>query len=90
MYRKGHEFVQDKLVVVWTNTFISMMRNNVDFIFVLKEHIDKPSHAIVQSPIALAITLVLHWKWSICLEHCGITVQFFKYVDFTESQQTLW
>jgi len=56
MYRKGHEYVQDKLVVVCTNTFISMTRNNV----ALKEHIDKPSHAIVLSPAALAITLVLH------------------------------
>ena len=60
MYHKGHEFVQDKLVVVCTNTSISMMSNIVDFICVLKEHFDKPSHAIVQSPIALAITLVLH------------------------------
>jgi hypothetical protein len=60
MYRKGHELVQDKLVVVCTNTFISMTSNIIGFIIVLKEHTDKPSHAAVQSPITLAITLVMH------------------------------
>jgi len=37
-----------------------LMSNNVDFFFVLKEHIDQPSHATVQLPITLAITLVVH------------------------------
>jgi len=60
MYRKGRELVQEKSIIVCTNTFISMMCNNLDFVFVLKEHIDKPSHAIVQSPVILTITLVLH------------------------------
>jgi L-serine deaminase len=74
MYHKGHEFVQHKLGVVCTNTFISVMCSNVSFIFVLKEHIDQPSHATVSvtsntchnTVTALKVKCLSRTLWRIC------------------------
>jgi hypothetical protein len=41
-----------------------MISNIVKFIFVLKEHNDKHSHATVSFTKTVAMTMVLHWKWS--------------------------
>jgi hypothetical protein len=80
MYHKVNELVQDKLVFVCTNTFISMFSNIVEFICVLKKHSDRQSCQCIihqnschDSGTALKVKYFFLTLWQICTVIVEIT-----------------